>query len=73
MDGRFEPVPGTEREIPADLVLLAMGFTGPERGALVEQLGVDARRARQRRARRGRTQHACPASSWPATPAAASR
>ena len=39
--GGFEPVPGTEREIPADLVLLAMGFTGPERSALVEQLGVD--------------------------------
>ena len=32
---------GTEREIPAELVLLAMGFTGPERDGLVEQLGVD--------------------------------
>ena len=40
-DGRFEPVPGTEREIPADLVFLAMGFTGPERGPLLEQLGVE--------------------------------
>jgi glutamate synthase (NADPH) small chain len=40
-DGRFEPVPGTEREIPADLVLLAMGFVGPEKGDLVEQLGVE--------------------------------
>ena len=39
-EGRFEPVEGSEREIPADLVLLAMGFTGPERSALVEQLGV---------------------------------
>ncbi len=39
-DGRFEPVPGTEREIPTQLVLLAMGFTGPEQGDLVEQLGV---------------------------------
>ena len=29
-DGRFENVPGTEREWPADLVLLAMGFLGPE-------------------------------------------
>jgi len=37
----FEPVPGTEQEIPADLVLLAMGFTGPERSPLIEQLGVD--------------------------------
>jgi glutamate synthase (NADPH/NADH) small chain len=40
-DGRFEPVPGTEREIPAQLVLLAMGFVGPERAGLVEQLGVE--------------------------------
>ncbi|MBI1377486.1 MAG: glutamate synthase small subunit [Frankiales bacterium] len=40
-DGRFEPVPGTEREIPADAVFLAMGFTGPERGPLLEQLGVE--------------------------------
>jgi glutamate synthase (NADPH/NADH) small chain len=40
-DGRFEEVPGTERELRADLVFLAMGFTGPERGPLVEQLGVE--------------------------------
>jgi glutamate synthase (NADPH) small chain len=40
-NGRFEPVPGTEREIPAQLVLFAMGFTGPEQGDLVDQLGVD--------------------------------
>ena len=40
-DGRFEPVPGTEREIPAGLVLLAMGFTGPEQGGLLEQLDVE--------------------------------
>ena len=39
--GRFTEVEGTEREIPAELVLLAMGFTGPEQGGLVEQLGVD--------------------------------
>ena len=41
-DGRMEfaPVPGSEFEIPADLVLLAMGFTGPERGPLVNDLGV---------------------------------
>ncbi|HYN30504.1 MAG TPA: glutamate synthase subunit beta [Dermatophilaceae bacterium] len=37
----FEPVPDTERELPAQLVLLAMGFSGPERGGLVQQLGVD--------------------------------
>ncbi len=40
-DGRFTEVEGSEREIPADLVLLAMGFTGPEREGLVEQLGVE--------------------------------
>ena len=40
VDARFEPVPGSEREIPAQLVLLAMGFTGPERGPLLEQLGL---------------------------------
>jgi len=41
-DGRmhFVPVPGSEFEIPADLVLLAMGFVGPEKGGLLEGLGV---------------------------------
>jgi glutamate synthase (NADPH/NADH) small chain len=41
VDGRFEPVAGSEREIPAQLVLLAMGFVGPEREGLIEQLGVE--------------------------------
>jgi len=40
-DGRFEPVAGSERELAADVVFLAMGFTGPERGALLEQLKVE--------------------------------
>ncbi|TQF05857.1 glutamate synthase subunit beta [Kitasatospora acidiphila] len=41
-DGRFEQVPGTERSIPAQLVTLAMGFTGTDvRNGLVEQLGVE--------------------------------
>jgi len=39
--GKFEPVPGTEQEIPADFVFLAMGFTGPEKTALIEQLEVE--------------------------------
>jgi glutamate synthase (NADPH/NADH) small chain len=41
-NGRFAPreLPGTERTVPADLVLLALGFLGPERGGLLEQLGV---------------------------------
>ena len=40
-DGRFQEVEGTEREIPAELVLLAMGFTGPETDGLIDQLGVE--------------------------------
>jgi glutamate synthase (NADPH) small chain len=40
VDGRFQPVEGSVRTIPAQLVLLAMGFVGPEKGALVEQLDV---------------------------------
>ena len=41
-DGRmqFVRVEGSERELPADLVLLAMGFTGPEKSALLSDLGV---------------------------------
>ena len=38
--GRFVPVEGTQRHIPAQLVLLAMGFSGPEQAGLVEELGV---------------------------------
>ncbi len=36
----FRPVPGTEMEIEADLVLLAMGFLGPETNGLLTDLGV---------------------------------
>jgi glutamate synthase (NADPH/NADH) small chain len=39
--GKLIEVEGTEREIPAELVLLAMGFTGPEKAGLIDQLGVD--------------------------------
>jgi glutamate synthase (NADPH) small chain len=38
--GGFQPVAGTERELVCDLVLLAMGFTGAERGPLATDLGV---------------------------------
>jgi glutamate synthase (NADPH/NADH) small chain len=41
VNGRFEKIEGTDFELPADLVLLAMGFVGPERGNWLEQLGVD--------------------------------
>ncbi len=37
----FEPIEGSERDFPADLVLLAMGFTGPETGGLLDELGVE--------------------------------
>lgn len=39
-EGGFRPKPGSEREIPADFVFLAMGFVGPERGGVIEQLGL---------------------------------
>jgi glutamate synthase (NADPH) small chain len=39
--GSVKPKPGTERELPSDLVLLAMGFSGAEPGPLVSDLGVD--------------------------------
>ena len=41
VEGRFTAVEGTEREIPAQLVLLAMGFLGPERDGFLEQLEVE--------------------------------
>ncbi len=37
IDGRRVPKSGTEREIPADLVLIAMGFTGPEQDGFTEE------------------------------------
>jgi glutamate synthase (NADPH/NADH) small chain len=42
-DGRMamKEVPGTEFQMKADLVLLAMGFLGPSRGALLDQAGVE--------------------------------
>ncbi|MGB8011525.1 MAG: glutamate synthase subunit beta [Terriglobales bacterium] len=42
---KFEPIPGTEFTMDADLVLIAMGFVGPVRSGMIEQLGVklDAR------------------------------
>ena len=37
---KFEPLPGTEFTMEADLILLAMGFLGPVRNGMIEQLGV---------------------------------
>ena len=38
---KFEPIPGTEVVIEADLVLLALGFTGPVKQGMLEQFGVE--------------------------------
>ncbi|MFV8182315.1 glutamate synthase subunit beta [Streptomyces sp. AF1B] len=41
VDAARSPLPGSERTLPADLVLLALGFSGPDRGdGLVDQLGL---------------------------------
>ena len=41
VDGRFEKVAGSEFDLECELVLLAMGFVGPERNELIEGLGVE--------------------------------
>jgi glutamate synthase (NADPH) small chain len=42
VDAARRPVEGTQRTLPADLVLLALGFSGPDRGdGLVDQLGLE--------------------------------
>ncbi|MEP6463321.1 MAG: glutamate synthase subunit beta [Frankiaceae bacterium] len=41
VDAGFTPIPDTAFDVPADLVLLAMGFTGPERSPLLTELGVE--------------------------------
>ena len=38
--GSFVKVDGTERELPAELVLLALGFVGPEKSSWIDQLGL---------------------------------
>ena len=72
-DGKLVEVEGTEREIPAELVLFAMGFTGPEKAGpgraarASTSTSAATSRATRRTCRRSR------ASSPPATSAAASR
>ena len=41
LDGRFQKVEGSDCEIPADFVFLAMGFVGPEQSSWLDQLGVE--------------------------------
>ena len=61
--GKIKPLPGTELSLPCELVLLAMGFVGPERHGIVEQLelALDARGNVRTRSERARP--ACPAYS----------
>jgi glutamate synthase (NADPH/NADH) small chain len=40
-DAKFQPIPGTEFELDADLVLLAMGFVHPVHDGMIKTLGVD--------------------------------
>ena len=40
-NGKFEKVPGSDQELPADLVLLALGFVGPEKGSWLDQMGLN--------------------------------
>jgi glutamate synthase (NADPH/NADH) small chain len=40
-EGKFVPVPDSERDLRCELVFLAMGFVGPEKGKLLEGLGVE--------------------------------
>ena len=40
VDGKFQAIPGTEFELQADLVLLAMGFVSPVQEGMISELGV---------------------------------
>ena len=40
-DAKFQPIPGTEFELDADLVLLAMGFVHPVHDGMIKALGLD--------------------------------
>ena len=41
LDGQLKPIPGSEFTIPADLVLLAMGFVHPVQEGMIEQFGLE--------------------------------
>ena len=53
-DAKFQPIPGTEFELDADLVLLAMGFVHPVHDGMIKSLGARPRPARQRQGRPAR-------------------
>lgn len=41
IDGRFTKVEGTDQEIPADFVFLALGFLGPEKGSWLDEMTLE--------------------------------
>jgi glutamate synthase (NADPH/NADH) small chain len=41
VDGKFQKVEGTDRELPADFVFLALGFVGPEKGSWLDEMELD--------------------------------
>ena len=41
VDGKLQPIPGSEGEMPADLVLFAMGFSGPVDGDVIKEMGLE--------------------------------
>jgi glutamate synthase (NADPH/NADH) small chain len=41
VDASFKPIPGTELDLKADLVLLAMGFVSPVHEGMIQELGLD--------------------------------
>ena len=71
VDGKFVKIEGSDFELPAERVYLAMGFLGPEPGGLLEEPRRRARRAVEREAQRRRGCRRSTASSSPATWAAA--
>ncbi|GAA4950385.1 hypothetical protein GCM10023238_15860 [Streptomyces heliomycini] len=73
VDSGRRAVPGTERVLPADLVLLALGFSGPDRedGLVARTGGGAVARGRSRGMRASR--RTCRVCSPPGTPLGASR
>ena len=57
LDAQMKPIPGSEFRIPADLVLLAMGFLHPVQEGMIKDLRIDLDRARQCEGERARLPH----------------
>ena len=66
-DDKFKPIPGTEFDLKADLVLLAMGFVHPVHEGMIDR---PRRRARSARQRQGRHRRATRPRSTRCSPAA---